>query len=78
MEESAMSVNQSSRQRLMAEIDRVVAEAVSGRAIIATDEMAARVARDFPGAGLSLAQIAAEIARKGVEAGAALEFGETR
>ena len=73
-----MSVSQNNRQRLMAEIDRLVAEAVSGRAIIATDETAVRIARDFPGAGLSLAQISAEIARKGVEAGAALEFGEAQ
>jgi hypothetical protein len=73
-----MSVGQSNRQRLMAEIDRLVAEAVSGRAIIATDDTAARIARDFPGAGLSLAQISAEIARRGVAAGAALEFGEAQ
>jgi hypothetical protein len=73
-----MSVSPSNRQRLIAEIDRLVAEAVAGRAIIVTDEAAIRVARDFPGAGLSLAQISAEIARRGIEAGAALEFGEPR
>lgn len=66
----------SNRQRLMAEIDRLVAEAIAGRAIISADRTAIQVAREFPGAGLSLAQISAEIARRGVEAGAALEFGE--
>ncbi|MBN8996123.1 MAG: hypothetical protein J0H94_12925 [Rhizobiales bacterium] len=73
-----MSVSQSNRQRLMAEIDRLVAEAIAGRAIIVTDDIASRVARDFPGAGLSLAQISDEITRRGIEAGAALEFGEAR
>jgi hypothetical protein len=73
-----MSMNQNSRQRLLAEIERLVANAVAGHEIIVTEETAIRVARDFPGAGLSIAQISEEIARRGVEAGAALEFGEPR
>lgn len=73
-----MSVSQSNRQRLLAEIDRMIAEAIEGRAIIVTEEAATRIARAVPGAGLSLAQITDEIARRGIEAGAALEFGGAR
>ncbi len=66
-----------SRQRMMAEIERIVSRAVEERSIVATDTTATQIAREFPGAGLSIAQISAEIARRGVEAGAALQFGET-
>ncbi len=72
-----MSQYPNARQRLMAEIDRLVTKAVTERQIVATDASAARIARDFPGAGLSLAQIADEITRKGVAAGAAMEIGES-
>jgi len=73
-----MPANQSNRQRLYAEIDRIIAEAVEGRSIIVTEEAATRVARAVPGAGLSLAQITDEIARRGIQAGASLEFGGLR
>lgn len=72
-----MSMHPTNRQQLMAEIDRIISKAVSERQIVVTDATAARVAKDFPGAGLSLAQIADEITRKGVAAGAAMQIGES-
>jgi hypothetical protein len=62
-------------QQMLAALDRVVSDAVRSNSILVSETAAERLARDFPGSGLSLDQISDRVIEKAIRAGVGLQIG---
>jgi len=57
------------------EIDRIVAEAVDGKTLLATSAEAARIARTYPNSGLDERDLAQRIIMAAIAGGVPVEIG---